>query len=1275
MAGPTPPSSPPTTTPLASEGTDETLRLPNPAEEEALRIARQKFAEVRAQLIKDLEEIGRAIRETTIAAATDIETVSEESFGKLIEQIDAATESTKRHAYMMNNEVARAYGTSAAKGKAYQENLDASIQKTNELATAMRSELLPVIQELDQKTAVYNETQQRLADEQELYTQKAVESARNKEEAERIQLDITNRLTEAQNKLADAESERAAESVRHEAAKAKVEETDTRIRESLILKEDDTRKYMGAVAELNKILSDGDSITQEHIDTIQRNLSIGDDETDLLDKLNEYTRDLNEASDKRHTDIQRSIDDKIRSLNTDKQSIENQKTEHAATVAATVEEHNLNIERRDGAAATIIANEAEIRALVTKRNLLTANISLKEAELIRDKNLKNVTLSMSTYIDRITGATSSSNFFSSAILGSLTGVKSFKEGIGNLADSMGAGFTAAFMDPEKAIARLTNYIKKNVVDSSFEFDKAISQVNKTTGGFGKEFEKVAFNTQGAFKEQSMVGLSKYGLGLSDVAKTFNELNSKISNFNNLTNTQKRELTANAAQLSQLGVSASDYGQLVGQFIGGLGKTVEGAKHEINMLARDAIAAGKDVAAYAKEFAKLSPILSGYGREARTLFKELNAIAKQTSGLVDAADLSNLAEQFSTFDGATESTAKLNAALKSTQLNFMDLMESDPSERITKIVEAYKRSGQEFDRMNIGYKRLLAESLGFGKDVQKASAFLKMDTSKMYAEMNKTAASQAELEERTKRSADAQERLTKAVESMKIAFSPIVEAVGKFADMLSTGIEKLGGFKSTMLAIGILAIPAVMGAWKLFTMVGGKMFKSFANAVNTDIKDIIKELSRAVDKAKELRSVSGPGGGGGGRGGGGGGGGSRGGGGGGGMISDIAEAATDEVLDEVMDRVGGGGGSTGGRGGGRGGRPPRGGGRMSRIGGSFSRGAKAVGGFGKKIASSFKGFSKSDMLLMGVSMVAGSDLFSGGTEKPRRDSVSGFSAGVVGDDEGDMSAPTQLEDGEQDTINPTKLLPKPAGRAMQKVPPNTNFIKITNGEETRNYKTENVNDHIAVVDKRAAAQQAAAALKSESTINKTSIFSPSQNVSAAATNNLSSFANSQTNNQLNNNSLSEAVTRMSNSANMLSDNLNTNSTTYSSATTNFEKNSQNLNNQVQVLGSNVIKETRNITGVAQSGSNIEKAIKESTNISYEKALEKTAESTRELRERSSGIGKTEMQTLSKEITTAFKNMPPALVEVKGDSEGLAKFINAESRKVSKEEIQRLGSRAT
>ena len=369
--------------------------------------------------------------------------------------------------------------------------------------------------------------------------------------------------------------------------------------------------------------------------------------------------------------------------------------------------------------------------------------------------------------------------------------------VGDFFKSFGSSLASAkdgLLSYDKMIDRAFGFMHQRMIMPTFEFAKAIAQVNKETGGFGKEFQSSTMTGFMGMQASNVGALGMYGVSLEKYGKAYGDLANKIGGFNDMSDKQRKILAANAAALETLGVSTDTYAKLTTGFMGALQKNTLATRDAIEGLAKDAIALGKNVGQYTREFEQFMPKLIGYGREASTIFKEVSAFAQATKGAVQASDIMALSEKFQTFESAAESVSKLNAMLGGVSVNILDVMGKDPAQIAMTVKRAANEANLEFDKLNIGYKRMLSEA--FGGDMQKAAAFYKMDLAEAQEYMDRSAATEKELEERKRASVAAQEKLNALLDNFKIGLTPILDMMngisGVFTWLSQNGKVLIGG---------------------------------------------------------------------------------------------------------------------------------------------------------------------------------------------------------------------------------------------------------------------------------------------------------------------------------------------------------------------------------------------------------------------------------------------------------------------------------------------------
>jgi hypothetical protein len=484
-----------------------------------------------------------------------------------------------------------------------------------------------------------------------------------------------------------------------------------------------------------------------------------------------------------------------------------------------------------------ISNELARQMNALQREELEGSAPLVKMEQMHAKSLKDVGESMSGVVDSMTLASSSTNAFGSALTAMLTHPEGGISGIRNLGLAITEGLGASFLKPELAANRLFNFLNEKLIKATFDFNKISAEVNKQTGGLGGGFESIAFNRSGDFSTFKQSDLAAYGLGLKQFSDVYVTLSKNVGNFNNLLDAQREMITRNAAAMTTLGVSVESYTKLTNTFLGSLGKTAESIRDVMNDVARDALGLGQNVGEYTAKLEQSMRNLVGYGREATEIFRQLSGMAQATNNVVSQSDLIAVSDKFKTFNQAASAVSNLNAMLKGTSVNILDMQRADPSERIMMIKRAAAEAGLEFKNLNYGYKSLLAETF-FGGDIGKAEAFFDTPLAKMNQELNKSKASEKELQEQRQKSADAQQKLAVALDNMRIGFMPVINFVDRIAKGLTEANKTLNGFGGFILGFSVLLAPVIAS----FTILRSTITRPFLD-LRIQLEGIVEQLIR------------------------------------------------------------------------------------------------------------------------------------------------------------------------------------------------------------------------------------------------------------------------------------------------------------------------------------------------------------------------------------------------------------------------------------------------
>lgn len=497
--------------------------------------------------------------------------------------------------------------------------------------------------------------------------------------------------------------------------------------------------------------------------------------------------------------------------------------------------------------SSLLAKIASINTKVKETQEVMPNAVAKSTQT---ENIEKFNKSLVALADKFTGVTNSSNIFTQALLSLNT------SSVSNFFKSL----STSLFDFEKNISRIGNIITKFLIDPTLEFDKTLAGVNKETGGFRDQFEKIAFSSARVFgiqgREQNVRDLIQYGLGINDLAKSYSVLSKQVVNFNDLSDSQRRLLSLNAAKLENLGVSAQNYGNLINYFVGAIGTTSEAAASMLEKLSVDAIKAGKSVGEYVSNFEKMKGELAAFGEQADEVFASLTKLSK-ASGLTEQ-EINKIGKGFFNFQETQKQLSNLRAIVPGLAIDARQL--SDTANRSTaeaarlyifSIKNAVEASGRRMDARMI-------EAIAQGANTT-TEAIQKILHTKETVLNTITSADEKDLEKKKQASADAMTKLTKAIDSMKLSLTP-------FINLLTGGIEKVtklidyfgpGGLLVTAITtFASLAGVSMAGFW--FSL--NKSMDMFFNKFRLNIGQILKDLSLLTLKQEEALLRPGAGGG-------------------------------------------------------------------------------------------------------------------------------------------------------------------------------------------------------------------------------------------------------------------------------------------------------------------------------------------------------------------------------------------------------------------------------
>tara|TARA_Y100000310_G_scaffold333878_1_gene412348 strand:- start:4930 stop:7509 length:2580 start_codon:yes stop_codon:yes gene_type:complete len=215
----------------------------------------------------------------------------------------------------------------------------------------------------------------------------------------------------------------------------------------------------------------------------------------------------------------------------------------------------------------------------------------------------------------------------------------------------------------------------------YEIDALGKSINRTTFS-NHDFRMGIKNTQ--------KDLRGYGVTSKEVAETYNLLYKNVTDFSKQDKVLQFQLRDSALRFQTLNISTQDTAKAMEVSTKTFGMSFEEQENLQVALALSAKAMQIAPEQMLQNYVRIAPRLASYGKKMEQVFIGLAAKAKASGASID--ELFKVAEGFDQFESAARITGKLNAMF-GTQLNSVQLMMADESERLDIIREHFKMMGK------------------------------------------------------------------------------------------------------------------------------------------------------------------------------------------------------------------------------------------------------------------------------------------------------------------------------------------------------------------------------------------------------------------------------------------------------------------------------------------------------------------------------------------------------------------------------------------------------
>ena len=360
---------------------------------------------------------------------------------------------------------------------------------------------------------------------------------------------------------------------------------------------------------------------------------------------------------------------------------------------------------RDKLALTDASAEAmaeATREVIKQTNALKDNLAVQKLvneEKERSKKVQdNFGSALGRTIKTLTGVTDASD----TLVGSFLSFASEAESASDIVDEMKEVFSNAF----SAFNVGTSIVRK-LGEATFALamanDKATAAFNKASGAAG------AYDSELVALEASNI---QHGLSTADMGASYGALQSSLSGFGVMAESERVRLGELGAQFAAIGVSGADFAGTLETMTTGFGMSTQaatGMQKEAMALAQTL---GKDVGQVLSEMNAALPQLASYGSDAVDMFFDLEKQSQKTGMAV--GELIGIAGNYRTFDSAAEAAGNLNSVLGTQLFSTMGLLEAQlesPEAVLEHITDNLHASISDYDSLSTFEKDSIANAAG------------------------------------------------------------------------------------------------------------------------------------------------------------------------------------------------------------------------------------------------------------------------------------------------------------------------------------------------------------------------------------------------------------------------------------------------------------------------------------------------------------------------------------------------------------------------------------
>lgn len=346
-------------------------------------------------------------------------------------------------------------------------------------------------------------------------------------------------------------------------------------------------------------------------------------------------------------------------------------------------------------------------------------------------------------------------------------------------------------------------VMTQVVESTHKltmgFDEASVSLNKSTGMASQFADQM---------EASEFTLRTHGVGIAEVGKAYDALITNYGQFDDLTETQQKELADTSALLDKFTGGVLDVSKSLGVMTAAMDMSANSAadvQAEMFLFLQDA---GVPTSKILADFEGHTATMAKFGDTGPHVFKELSVAAHESN--MELGQLISIVEKFDRFDSAADSVGRLNALLGGPFLNSLQMVTAtDPIDRLQMLQGALDDSGKSFNDMSYYERQAIADAAGL-KDVGEL-ALLMSGNFEHLAESGQL--TQEQYEELANQSADfntVMEELRQTMQMFAINLAPLISGLKTVATWLQALPEDTRWWIGALTLLGFVVAVAIKG---------------------------------------------------------------------------------------------------------------------------------------------------------------------------------------------------------------------------------------------------------------------------------------------------------------------------------------------------------------------------------------------------------------------------------------------------------------------------------